>query len=190
MKRIMAKREKATILYATETGKSESFAKMLQHLLSQAFDVKMFCMNEYDFSRLNKETLLFVVTSTFGNGEAPMNGEVWPSLYSLLRNIFWWKRPASKVVAILHKHGRQSRMGYHFYWIVFSLSAAFLSLFTSHSGKTNVHFITYTRPHFISYRIEKVVHSKPHFQAFLFYTVLKWLRIFVPKSSTWSLNTA
>eukprot|EP00794_Sanderia_malayensis_P014272 gene14272-15759_t len=74
-KMVMAKRSKATIIYATETGKSEKFAKMLQQLFSQAFDVKVFCMDEYDFSRLSHETLLFVVASTFGNGEAPMNGE-------------------------------------------------------------------------------------------------------------------
>ena len=76
MNSIMAKREKATILYATETGKSENFSNMLGNLFSQVFDVNVFCMSEYDFSRLRKENLLFIVTSTFGNGEAPMNGEV------------------------------------------------------------------------------------------------------------------
>lgn len=76
MNSIMAKRQKATVLYATETGKSESFARTLTNLLSRAFDVQVFCMDEYDFSRISKENLLMIVTSTFGNGEAPMNGEV------------------------------------------------------------------------------------------------------------------
>jgi len=36
-------------------------------------------MDMYDVSRLGGEELLFIVTSTFGNGEAPENGKV---LYS------------------------------------------------------------------------------------------------------------
>ena len=72
----MAKRQKATVLYATETGKSENFAKILANALSKAFDVKIFCMDEYKFSKLDQENLLMIVTSTFGNGEAPRNGEV------------------------------------------------------------------------------------------------------------------
>ena len=88
MSSIMAKRQKATVLYATETGKSEGFAKTLANLLSRAFDVKTFCMNEYDFNKIYKENLLIVVTSTFGNGEAPMNGEVslLASFYSMWLN--------------------------------------------------------------------------------------------------------
>jgi len=33
-------------------------------------------MDMYDVSRLGGEELLFIVTSTFGNGEAPENGKV------------------------------------------------------------------------------------------------------------------
>lgn len=84
MNGIMAKREKATVLYATETGKSENFAKILGNLLSGAFDVKVLCMADYEFSKLHQENLLMVVTSTFGNGEAPMNGEVKSCLDLLL----------------------------------------------------------------------------------------------------------
>lgn len=76
MNSIMSKRQKATVLYATETGKSESFARTLANFMSRAFDVKTFCMNEYNFNRIYQENLLMIVTSTFGNGEAPMNGEV------------------------------------------------------------------------------------------------------------------
>ena len=32
-------------------------------------------MEEYDVAHLEHETLLLVVTSTFGNGDAPENGE-------------------------------------------------------------------------------------------------------------------
>jgi sulfite reductase alpha subunit-like flavoprotein len=34
-------------------------------------------MEDYDFSDLEYEELLLVVTSTFGNGDPPENGEVW-----------------------------------------------------------------------------------------------------------------
>ena len=41
MTKAMAKRQKAVILYATETGKSERYAKMLGELFSHAFDPKV-----------------------------------------------------------------------------------------------------------------------------------------------------
>ena len=33
-------------------------------------------MNEYDVTQLNKESLVLVVCSTFGSGDAPEQGEV------------------------------------------------------------------------------------------------------------------
>lgn len=33
-------------------------------------------MNEYDISELEHEALVLIVTSTFGNGDPPENGEV------------------------------------------------------------------------------------------------------------------
>ncbi|XP_046839565.1 nitric oxide synthase, brain-like isoform X2 [Xenia sp. Carnegie-2017] len=71
----MAKRQKVTILYATETGKSEHYANLLKELFSFAFNPRVFCMVEYDFTDLEYEELLLIVTSTFGNGDAPENGE-------------------------------------------------------------------------------------------------------------------
>ena len=38
--------------------------------------VQVLCMDEYRLSHLEEEQLLLVVTSTFGNGGAPGNGEV------------------------------------------------------------------------------------------------------------------
>jgi len=86
MNSIMAKRKKATVLYATETGRSESFAKTFANMLSMAFDVETFCMSDYDFRKIHDESLLIIVTSTFGNGEAPMNGEEFGDLLYRLGN--------------------------------------------------------------------------------------------------------
>uniref|UniRef100_H3C394 Nitric oxide synthase n=1 Tax=Tetraodon nigroviridis TaxID=99883 RepID=H3C394_TETNG len=71
----MAKRVKATILFATETGKSQDYAKTLCEIFKHAFDPKVMSMDEYDVVDLEHETLVLVVTSTFGNGDPPENGE-------------------------------------------------------------------------------------------------------------------
>ncbi|GBP31541.1 Nitric oxide synthase [Eumeta japonica] len=72
--RALSKRIKATILYATETGKSEQYAKELGEIFGHAFNAQVHCMAEYDMFSIEHETLLLVVTSTFGNGEPPANG--------------------------------------------------------------------------------------------------------------------
>lgn len=77
MAKILVKRIRATVLYATETGKSESFALKLAKLMKISFSVRVVCMENYDFDELSKESLLLVISSTFGNGEAPDNGKVW-----------------------------------------------------------------------------------------------------------------
>ncbi|KAL7986985.1 hypothetical protein Chor_005904 [Crotalus horridus] len=75
MRRAMAVRIKATVLYATETGKSETLARKLGDIFNCAFSTKVTCMGDYNLRDLEKETLLLVVTSTFGNGDAPSNGK-------------------------------------------------------------------------------------------------------------------
>lgn len=72
----LAKRNKVTILYATETGKSEEYATMLNELFLHAFDSKVICMEDYDFANIYNEKCVLIVASTFGNGEAPDNGQV------------------------------------------------------------------------------------------------------------------
>uniref|UniRef100_A0A452SHD0 Nitric oxide synthase n=1 Tax=Ursus americanus TaxID=9643 RepID=A0A452SHD0_URSAM len=85
---VMAKRVKATILYGSETGRAQSYAQQLGRLFRKAFDPRVLCMDEYDVVSLEHETLVLVVTSTFGNGDPPENGEVRPtlSLSSLARS--------------------------------------------------------------------------------------------------------
>lgn len=64
------------MLYATETGKSEGYAKKLGEIFGHAFNAQVYCMADYDISSIEHEALLLVVTSTFGNGDPPENGEV------------------------------------------------------------------------------------------------------------------
>ncbi|KAJ2952585.1 hypothetical protein O0L34_g6909 [Tuta absoluta] len=73
--RALSKRIKATILYATETGKSEQYAKELGNIFGHAFNAQVHCMADYDMFSIEHETLLLIVSSTFGNGEPPANGE-------------------------------------------------------------------------------------------------------------------
>ncbi|XP_046680462.1 LOW QUALITY PROTEIN: nitric oxide synthase, salivary gland-like [Homalodisca vitripennis] len=80
----LSRRIKATILYATETGKSEQFAKKLSEMFSHAFHSQYCCMEDYDMSSIEHEALLLVVASTFGNGDPPENGQSFAqSLYTL-----------------------------------------------------------------------------------------------------------
>lgn len=44
MGQAMAKRVKATILFATETGKSQNYAKTLCEIFKHAFDAKVFLL--------------------------------------------------------------------------------------------------------------------------------------------------
>uniref|UniRef100_A0A673J5Q6 Nitric oxide synthase n=1 Tax=Sinocyclocheilus rhinocerous TaxID=307959 RepID=A0A673J5Q6_9TELE len=73
IKSALAKRVRCTVLYATETGKSQTFAKRLNTMMNCAFSSQVVCMEDYNFSELEKESLLIVVTSTFGNGDFCQN---------------------------------------------------------------------------------------------------------------------
>lgn len=48
--------------------------------------LQVLCMDQYQLSHLEEEQLLLVVTSTFGNGDSPGNGEVGgPGVWRLVR---------------------------------------------------------------------------------------------------------
>ena len=48
--------------------------------------LQVLCMDQYRLSHLEEEQLLLVVTSTFGNGDSPGNGEVGgPGVWRLVR---------------------------------------------------------------------------------------------------------
>ena len=70
------KRIKATILYATETGRSRNYANVVNNVFGRVFATKVCCMEDYDRANLEQEQILVIVTSTFGSGDPPANGEV------------------------------------------------------------------------------------------------------------------
>ncbi|XP_058807035.1 nitric oxide synthase-like [Phymastichus coffea] len=85
--RALSRRIKATVLYATETGKSQMYAEKLSQLFSHAFHSQVMSMAEYDITNIEHEALLLVITSTFGNGDPPENGEVFAqNLYAIKMN--------------------------------------------------------------------------------------------------------
>ncbi|XP_065650917.1 nitric oxide synthase 1-like [Hydra vulgaris] len=73
---VVAKRHKVTILYASQSGKAESFAHNLHELFQKSFNSKVICMDQYKLENLKNEKCILVVASTTGNGEAPDNGEI------------------------------------------------------------------------------------------------------------------
>uniref|UniRef100_A0A8C1VB63 Nitric oxide synthase, inducible n=1 Tax=Cyprinus carpio TaxID=7962 RepID=A0A8C1VB63_CYPCA len=87
IKSALAKRVRCTVLYATETGKSQTFAKKLNTMMNCAFSSRVVCMEDYNFSELETESLLIVVTSTFGNGDCPGNGESFKKQLLSLKNL-------------------------------------------------------------------------------------------------------
>ncbi|KAG5335451.1 NOS protein, partial [Acromyrmex charruanus] len=85
--RALSRRIKATVLFATETGTSQMYAEKLSELLGHAFHSQVLSMEEYDISNIEHEALLLVITSTFGNGDPPENGEVFAqNLYAMKMN--------------------------------------------------------------------------------------------------------
>lgn len=66
--------DRILILYASETGTAEGFARKAARQL-QRFRPKVMALDEYSVDTLASEKLLLIVTSTFGNGEMPSNGK-------------------------------------------------------------------------------------------------------------------
>ena len=85
MSKALSKRIKCTILYATETGKSERYAKTLVEIFKNTFNPKLICMDDSDVANLEHEALLLMVTSTFGNGDPPENGKEFKNFLCQIR---------------------------------------------------------------------------------------------------------
>eukprot|EP00122_Pirum_gemmata_P004435 Pgem_evm1s4028 len=68
---------KGLILFATETGKSEDFANLTKEKLENSYlEMKVMDMNDFEWTMIQNKNQydLYIVTSTFGQGEAPANG--------------------------------------------------------------------------------------------------------------------
>ena len=64
----------ATILWGSQTGNSEGVAKKLMKALKAGnYEPEVFDMAAYDKARLPDEKNLFIITSTYGDGEPPDN---------------------------------------------------------------------------------------------------------------------
>lgn len=73
----LRKRPKLTVLYGTESGRAKRFARHLETTFKVTFWTEFSCLDKYDFNLNTKQQqFLAIVTSTFGNGEAPSNAEV------------------------------------------------------------------------------------------------------------------
>ena len=75
-RKVYQKRVKATILFATETGRSRNYANVVKDVFGRVFAASAYCMEDYDKSNLEHEQMVIIVTSTFGSGDPPANGEV------------------------------------------------------------------------------------------------------------------
>ncbi|EDX83393.1 Nitric oxide synthase, oxygenase domain protein [Synechococcus sp. PCC 7335] len=67
-------RDRILILFGSETGTAEGFARRAARQLS-AYHPKVMALDDYNVNTLDEEKLLLVVTSTFGNGEVPGNAQ-------------------------------------------------------------------------------------------------------------------
>lgn len=71
-KKLLSKRQKVSVFYATETGTSKKFATSASQLFQTTFDSKVYPINTPNvFSLIKESKVAIFVTSTFGNGEAP-----------------------------------------------------------------------------------------------------------------------
>ncbi|MCT7956365.1 nitric oxide synthase oxygenase [Laspinema palackyanum] len=68
------KQDRILILYASETGTAEGFARKAARQLNR-YRPQVMALDEYNTNNLASEKLLLVVTSTFGNGEMPSKGK-------------------------------------------------------------------------------------------------------------------
>ena len=76
----VTKRPKCVIIYGTETGASQRFAKKLNSIFNQGFNSEVFSISDFEIKHIKQmsrdpNSLLLVVTSTFGNGDPPQHAE-------------------------------------------------------------------------------------------------------------------
>ena len=76
-------RPKVALLWASQTGNIESLSeRYATKLMAAGFDICLSCMSDYQASNLEKSQYVLIMTSTFGDGDAPDNGQTFWSAIS------------------------------------------------------------------------------------------------------------
>lgn len=71
---VVTEAKPVSILWGSQTGNSEGLARKISKTLGgNGFAPTVYDMDDYDVSKLGDESLLLIVTSTFGDGEPPDN---------------------------------------------------------------------------------------------------------------------
>lgn len=80
--RIVRTRPKVVLLWASQTGNVESLTEQYAtQLMDSGFEIRTSCMDDYSLASLEKAQYVLMMTSTFGDGDAPDNGEAfWSAL--------------------------------------------------------------------------------------------------------------
>ncbi|MDE1179815.1 bifunctional nitrate reductase/sulfite reductase flavoprotein subunit alpha [Paraburkholderia sp.] len=80
--RIVGARPKVTLLWASQTGNIESLTEdYATRLMEAGFEIRTACMADYQLSTLANAQYVLLMSSTFGDGDAPDNGaDFWNAL--------------------------------------------------------------------------------------------------------------
>ncbi len=75
-------RPKVALLWASQTGNIESLSECYAtKLMAAGFEIRLSCMADYQISNLEKAQYVLIMTSTFGDGDSPDNGQTfWSAL--------------------------------------------------------------------------------------------------------------
>lgn len=75
-------RPKVALLWASQTGNIESLSESYAtKLMAAGFEIRLSCMSDYQVSNLEKAQYVLIMTSTFGDGDSPDNGQTfWSEL--------------------------------------------------------------------------------------------------------------
>lgn len=65
------------VLYGSQTGNSESIAKNLKDILGETNKVKYLSLNNVINIDFKDSIYIFIICSTTGNGEPPLNADKW-----------------------------------------------------------------------------------------------------------------
>ncbi|MGF6569214.1 sulfite reductase (NADPH) flavoprotein alpha-component [Paraburkholderia sp. GAS333] len=80
--RIVRARPKVTLLWASQTGNTESLTeRYATRLMESGFEIRTSCMDDYQAASLAKAQYVLLMTSTFGDGDPPDNAQsLWTQL--------------------------------------------------------------------------------------------------------------